>query len=72
MCERDAIIPVAHGAAAHAAMPGSRFEVLPDAGHMPHDDEPARFAELLTEFYETTEGARLEHDHWQPSLGGGS
>ncbi|HET8953827.1 MAG TPA: alpha/beta hydrolase [Solirubrobacteraceae bacterium] len=67
--ERDAIIPVAHGAAAHAAMPGSRFEVLPEAGHMPHDDDPVRFAALLTEFYETTEGARLEHDHWQPLLG---
>ena len=27
------------------------------------------FAALLTEFCETTEGARLEHDHWQPLLG---
>jgi pimeloyl-ACP methyl ester carboxylesterase len=67
--ERDSIIPAAHGAAAHAAMPGSRFEVFPDAGHMPHDDDPGRFAELLTDFYETTDGARLEHDHWQPLLG---
>jgi len=67
--ERDSIIPVAHGAAAHEAMPGSRFEVFEGAGHMPHDDDPFRFAALLTEFCETTEGARLEHDHWQPLLG---
>jgi pimeloyl-ACP methyl ester carboxylesterase len=67
--ERDSIIPAAHGAAAHAAMPGSRLEVFPDAGHMPHDDDPVRFARVLTEFCETTEGARLEHDHWQPVLG---
>jgi pimeloyl-ACP methyl ester carboxylesterase len=66
--ERDTIIPLSHGADAHAAMPGSRFEVLP-GGHMPHNDDPARFAELLTGFCETTDGARLEHDHWQPSLG---
>jgi pimeloyl-ACP methyl ester carboxylesterase len=67
--ERDSIIPAAHGAAAHAAMPGSRFEMFQGAGHMPHDDDPARFAALLTDFYETTDGARLEHDHWQPLLG---
>jgi pimeloyl-ACP methyl ester carboxylesterase len=67
--ERDSIIPVAHGAAAHEAMPGSRFETFDGAGHMPHDDDPFRFAALLTEFCETTEGARLEHDHWQPLLG---
>jgi len=67
--ERDSIIPAAHGAAAHEAMPGSRFEVFEGAGHMPHDDDPYRFAALLTDFCETTDGARLEHDHWQPLLG---
>ena len=67
--ERDSIIPVEHGAAAHEAMPGSRFESFPGAGHMPHDDDPIRFAALLAEFCETTEGAQLDHDHWQPLLG---
>src|SRR5688500_663896 len=67
--EEDSIIPPAHGAAAHAAMPGSRFESFPGAGHMPHDDDPIRFAALLTEFCETTESAQLDHDHWQPLLG---
>ena len=58
--EKDSIIPVKHGAAAHEAMPGSRFEVFPDAGHMPHDADPERFAELLIEFCETTEPARAD------------
>jgi pimeloyl-ACP methyl ester carboxylesterase len=65
--ERDSIIPVGHGAAAHAAMPGSRFEVFPGAGHMPHDADPERFAELLTEFCDGTEAARLAADHWRPA-----
>jgi pimeloyl-ACP methyl ester carboxylesterase len=65
---RDSIIPVAHGEAAHAAMPGSRLEVFAGAGHMPHDDAPDRFAELLTRFCDETDGARLTHDHWQPLL----
>jgi pimeloyl-ACP methyl ester carboxylesterase len=67
--EKDSIIPAAHGAAAHAAMPGSRFETFAGAGHMPHDDAPARFASALTRFVEETEAARLTHDHWQPLLG---
>ena len=68
--ERDSIIPVAHGAAASEAMPGSRFEVFPGAGHLPHDADPERFAAILTDFCESTDGARLTADHWQPLLGG--
>ena len=66
--ERDSIIPPAHGAAAHAAMPGSRFEVFPGAGHMPHAADPERFATLLTEFCRDTPPARLAADHWRPLL----
>jgi pimeloyl-ACP methyl ester carboxylesterase len=65
--ERDSIIPVAHGAEAHEAIPGSRFEVFPGAGHMPHDADPERFAALLTEFCDETEAARLAADHWRPA-----
>jgi pimeloyl-ACP methyl ester carboxylesterase len=65
--ERDSIIPPAHGEAAHAAMPGSRFVVFPAAGHMPHNDAPDRFVELLFEFCDSTEPARLPADHWQPA-----
>jgi pimeloyl-ACP methyl ester carboxylesterase len=68
--ERDSIIPVEHGEAAHAAMPGSRFEVFPDAGHMPHDADPERFAALLIDFCATTEPAELTPDHWRPLMTG--
>ena len=70
--ERDSIIPAAHGAAAQEAMPGSRLELFPDAGHMPHDDDPDRFARILVEFCESTEPARLTADHWRPLLDGDS
>jgi pimeloyl-ACP methyl ester carboxylesterase len=66
--QRDSIIPVAHGAAAHEAMPGSRFVSFEGAGHMPHDDDPQRFADVLIEFCRTTDAARLTPDHWQPLL----
>lgn len=52
--ERDRFIPIAHGRAAHDAIPGSRFEVFPNAGHFPHRDEPAQFAAALTGFLAST------------------
>src|ERR687893_439726 len=64
--EEDSIIPPAHGVAAHEAMPGSRLEVFPGAGHMPHADDPDRFARLLAEFCNETEPATLTPDHWRP------
>jgi pimeloyl-ACP methyl ester carboxylesterase len=67
--ERDAIIPVSHGIAAHEAIPGSQLVVFPDAGHMPHHDDPRRFADTLKRFCQSTEAARLTNDHWQPLLG---
>jgi pimeloyl-ACP methyl ester carboxylesterase len=66
--EDDSIIPVAHGAAAHEAMPGSRFVRFEGAGHMPQEDQPHHFAAVFTDFCSTTEPARLTHDHWQPLL----
>ncbi len=69
--ERDSIIPVAHGEAAHEAMPGSRFEVFEDASHMPQESQPHHFAAVLADFCESTDPARLTHDHWQPLLESG-
>lgn len=37
---RDPLIPVAHGRALAAAIPGARLEVLPHAGHLPPLDAP--------------------------------
>jgi pimeloyl-ACP methyl ester carboxylesterase len=56
---RDPVIPVEHGAEAHDAMPGSRFEVL-DAGHFPQLEEPYVFSELLGGFVEDTVPASVQ------------
>jgi pimeloyl-ACP methyl ester carboxylesterase len=53
--ERDPMIPADHGRAAHAAIPHSRLELFPDAGHYPFADDPARFVAVLTDFVATTE-----------------
>jgi pimeloyl-ACP methyl ester carboxylesterase len=66
--ERDSIIPPAHGRAAHEAMPGSRLELFPGAGHMPHHHDPELFAAILADFCASTEPASLTADHWRPLL----
>ncbi len=58
--DRDTIIPVEHGRAAHAFIAGSRLEIFQGAGHFPHAEDPARFAKALHEFIAST----------KPALGG--
>ena len=52
--EQDRIIPVAHGYAAHEAVPGSRLEVLPGVGHFPHVEAPTAVVDILDDFITTT------------------
>jgi pimeloyl-ACP methyl ester carboxylesterase len=57
---RDPIIPVRHAHVAHAALPGSRLEIFPDAGHFPHHDDPERFAALVAEFMAVPAAGRAD------------
>ena len=52
--DQDRIIPVAHGYATHAAVPGSRLEVLPGVGHFPHVESPTAVVQILDDFIATT------------------
>jgi pimeloyl-ACP methyl ester carboxylesterase len=63
--ERDPIIPVAHGRAAHAQMPGSRLEVFPGVGHVPQLEAPGRFAAVLQRFLDETEAAEFDGAAWR-------
>ena len=55
---RDPIIPVAHAELARQAIPGSRLEVFPGAGHFPHRTDPARFLAVVRDFLPSTPVAR--------------
>ena len=58
--EKDPIIPVSHGHAAHEAMPGSQLEVIPGVGHFPQVEDPRRFARAVLDFIDTTDPAQVD------------
>jgi pimeloyl-ACP methyl ester carboxylesterase len=51
--DSDGIIPVAHGYAAHEAIPGSRLAVLDGVGHYPHLEDPAAVVRIIDDFVST-------------------
>jgi pimeloyl-ACP methyl ester carboxylesterase len=48
--EDDGIVPLAHGEAYAAAIPGARLVVLPGTGHLPVLEQPAATAERVVAF----------------------
>src|SRR5436853_2875656 len=66
--ESDRIIPAHHGAEAHEAMPGSRFETFPGAGHFPYRDDPVRFVKTLDEFIRSTEPSTITEERMRELL----
>jgi pimeloyl-ACP methyl ester carboxylesterase len=69
--ERDPIIPVRHGRAAHELVPTSRLEVFEDAGHFPHVDDPQRFLDVLLDFIDSTEPAKVDPESWRDMVKSG-
>lgn len=67
---RDPIIPASHAVEAHKIMPGSRLVIFPEAGHMPHVDEPSAFANALRELMESTAPANITTERWSEVLRG--
>jgi pimeloyl-ACP methyl ester carboxylesterase len=51
--KHDGIVSTAYGEAWHAEIPGARMEVIADAGHFPHWEQPLEFADRLTRFIDS-------------------
>jgi pimeloyl-ACP methyl ester carboxylesterase len=62
--ERDNTIPLAHGRAAHEAIPHSTFNTLAGVAHFPHLEEPDGLSELLREFLASTRPGVIEDGDW--------
>lgn len=66
--DRDPVIPVEHATIAHRAIPLSRLEVFPGAGHFPHRADAQRFLTVVRDFLETTEPAPHDVGAWRDML----
>jgi hypothetical protein len=64
---RDRVIPVAHAHVAHELIPGSRLEIVEDAGHFVPLERPERFVAVLDDFLTTTTPAAPERS-WHDVL----
>jgi pimeloyl-ACP methyl ester carboxylesterase len=66
--EDDHVIPAAHGRIAHELMPGSRLEVVPDAGHFLPWERPELLDRLLRDFLASTAPAHVTAARWHEVL----
>lgn len=57
---KDSIIPVEHGEALAAHVPGTRLEVFERSGHFPHLTEPRRLAQVLLQWLRDTPAVTLD------------
>jgi pimeloyl-ACP methyl ester carboxylesterase len=48
--ERDRVIPLEHAHRFRAALPASQLRILPDTGHVPHEERPLPVIEAITSF----------------------
>jgi len=59
--ESDTVVPVHNGQCLYDSMLNSRLVVLKDCGHLPQEEKPERFVELVSEFYRSKkEKAEIE------------
>ena len=62
--ERDRTIPIAHGLAAHAAFPTSRFATLPARGALPPSRGPRRAGSRCCSTSSSTEPVEISDGDW--------
>jgi pimeloyl-ACP methyl ester carboxylesterase len=67
----DRVIPVRHAGNAAALAPKARIEVIADAGHFPHKDDPQRFVEVVHDFIRSTEPATYSRARFRGLLRSG-
>jgi pimeloyl-ACP methyl ester carboxylesterase len=49
--KHDQIVPLEAAHQLHAALPKSKLEVIPEAGHLPHQERPEAFVDALESFW---------------------
>jgi pimeloyl-ACP methyl ester carboxylesterase len=69
---RDPIIPANHGRRAHAMIPNSTYVEFDGAGHVPHVDDPHRFAAAVLDFVAANPPCTATAESWARLLQAGT
>src|SRR3954449_9263269 len=67
----DTVIPVEHAGVAAELAPGATVEMIPNAGHFPHKDDPQRFVKILDDFCRSHPAASYDRARWRALLEAG-
>ena len=54
--DQDTVVPIKHGYKLHKEILNSRFVILKDCGHVPHEEKSELFTELVSEFCHDKKG----------------
>lgn len=65
---RDMVVPAVHAGLGHVAMPGSRLEIFPEAGHFPFRADPERFIAVVHDFIRGSQPAQFSAEEWRQLL----
>jgi pimeloyl-ACP methyl ester carboxylesterase len=66
--DHDQVIPVSHAHIAHELIPGSRLEIVENAGHFLPFERPELLDRVLRDFLATTKPANVSPKRWQEVL----
>ena len=66
--DKDSIIPVEQGRAAHKEIRGSRLEIFEGTGHFPHCEHPDQFCDVLIDFMKTTRPSTTSASQWRDRI----
>jgi len=66
--EDDRVLPASHARIVRDLAPSARVVLMKDAGHFPHKDHPAAFADLVEDFVDTTVPATYSRARWRRLL----
>jgi pimeloyl-ACP methyl ester carboxylesterase len=66
---RDRILPVANARLLQEDIPGAKLHILPNAGHLPHEENPDEVNRLIAEFLTVapTRDRTAVSENWEPA-----
>lgn len=67
--ENDRVVPLSNSKTLTELLPNAELVVMKDCGHVPHEEQPVRFAEIVKRFLEQVQSAKRDEQPQTTGLG---